>query len=216
MASPATTARIGPNAIIQTVHAFRHTYGHTATAHLLHASPHPAVRALNQSLPAAMVPEDLFHALVAELEQQLGESATASILERAGQHTADYLLAHRIPKPFQWVVRQLPPRAALALLLAAIKQHAWTFAGSGSFTTRHILSRSIPQLTLTLPPMARPPVAAFYAGTLSRLFQSLISPTCRLATGAWRPPQSMTQPYVTCVYRVALMPARKESEPCVS
>lgn len=216
MDSPVTTARIGPNAIIQTVYALQHTYGTAATAHLLHHSPHPAVRALNQRLPEAMVPEDLFHTLVGELEHQLGHTATASILERAGQHTADYLLAHRIPKPFQWVVRQLPPRAALALFLAAIKQHAWTFAGSGSFTTRNILSRSTPQLTLTLPPMARPPVAAFYAGTFGRLFQSLISPTCRLTTGAWQPPQTTTETYMTCVYSVALMPARKEPETCVS
>lgn len=215
MHAPAA-AQIGPNAIIQTIDVLQHRYGTAATTTLLHHTAHPDLQALNQSLPTSMVAEDLFHTLVAKLEQALGAATTASVLEQSGQQTADYLLAHRIPRPFQQLVRPLPARAGLALFLAAIKQHAWTFVGSGSFAASGILSRSDPRLTLTLPPMARPPVAAFYAGTFSRLFQTLISPTCRLTVGAWHAPHHAPGTYQTCIYTVELMPARKESETCVS
>ena len=208
--------QIGPNAIIQSVRVLQQRYGHSVTTAMLHQSSHLALRHLPEALPETMVPETLFHALVAELEQQLGPALTADMLEQAGKQTADYLLAHRIPRPFQAVVRPLPKRAGLWLFLVAIKQHAWTFAGSGSFSTTGILSAPTPTLHLSLPPIARAPVAAFYAGTFRRLFQVLITPACQVELGAWEAPTVPAESYVKCLYRLHLMPARKEQTSCVS
>ncbi len=212
----ATEPQIGPNAIIQSVRVLQHCCGNEATTALLHQSSHPALRHLPEALPETMVPETLFHALVAELEHQLGPETTTAILEQAGHQTADYLLAHRIPRPFQVVVRSLPKRAGLWLLLVAIKQHAWTFAGSGSFSTAGILTAPTPTLHLSLPPIARAPVAAFYAGTFRRLFQVLITPACQVEQSAWESPAAPAESFVKCLYKLHLMPFRKEQTACVS
>jgi divinyl protochlorophyllide a 8-vinyl-reductase len=42
--------------------------------------------------------------------------------------------AHRIPGPFRRLLRALPARLAVPLLLKAFARHAWTFAGRGRFT----------------------------------------------------------------------------------
>jgi hypothetical protein len=58
----------------------------------------------------------------------------AEVARSAGRRTADYLLAHRIPKPVQALLKALPARLAARVLLSAIARHAWTFAGSGVFS----------------------------------------------------------------------------------
>lgn len=175
-AAPAIGARIGPNAIIQTIDVLRAWYGQTETQGVLQRSDNPALLALLDELPAEMVDEQTFHALVHHLVAQVGDDQTARILERSGQQTADYLLAHRIPRPFQALVKPLPPRPGMWLLLTAIKQHAWTFVGSGQFTATCLRRDQPPTLALRLIPTAAPVVAHFFGGTFTRLLQVLIAP----------------------------------------
>lgn len=161
-------ARIGPNAIIQTVQALKECYGPDQAAALLQ----PGGQAwLLDYHPTEMIDEQLFRDLVLLLVEQIGVADANHILQRSGQYTARYLLQHRIPGPFQRLLKLLPRRLALALLLVAISKHAWTFVGSGTFT--YSLGRP-PQLTIASGIQSRGAIAGFYAGTFETLLQSLI------------------------------------------
>ena len=124
----AVPARIGPNAVIQLLPALRAAAGETDAAALFH-------RAGAAEWFAAPPGEMVEAARVARLHQTLRATLppdqARTILREAGRLTAEYLLAHRIPRPVQAVLKMLPPPLAARLLVPAIRAHAWTFAGSG-------------------------------------------------------------------------------------
>lgn len=165
---PATEARIGPNALIQTVAAMRESLSEAQVAAVLDRCNQEHL--LRESV-TGMVAEQSFAGLVAALADQLGIERAHQILQRAGQRTADYLLAHRIPGLFQRLLGILPGRMALKLLLAAIGRHAWTFAGSGTF----VYSVARPSRIIVTSPI-RPAAAlyGFYGGTFDHLIRVLI------------------------------------------
>jgi divinyl protochlorophyllide a 8-vinyl-reductase len=171
---PAATARIGPNAIIQLVAAIDHRWGpDTAATLLAEATPYTPT-----SLPHDMVDEREPLALVRLLVDRLGADAVAPVLHDAGVRTAEYLLAHRIPRMAQWLIRRLPRRYGLAVLLRAIGAHAWTFAGSGAFSVGWY--RGWPTLSFTDCAMCRGltlhrPICDYYAGTFEHLFRTLVA-----------------------------------------
>jgi divinyl protochlorophyllide a 8-vinyl-reductase len=171
---PRTGARIGPNAIIQLVAAIEHRWGADEAAALLgEATPYTPA-----SLPLDMVEEGEPLALSCLLIERVGADVAAPVLHDAGVRTARYLLANRIPALAQGLIRRLPRRLALALLLRAIGSHAWTFAGSGHFAVRW--SRGWPMLTFTDCAMCRGlatrrPICDYYAGTFEHLFRTLVS-----------------------------------------
>ncbi|MCU0868294.1 MAG: bacteriochlorophyll 4-vinyl reductase [Burkholderiales bacterium] len=187
--SAALHARIGPNAI-------------TRLAEALGAGPGPeAVRAVFgraglvaylDAPPTRMVPEADVQQLHRSLRACLDAPLADRIARDAGRRTADYLLAHRIPRAFQALLRVLPARPAARLLLHAIGRHAWTFAGSGRFTvTRGATVRfSIEDNPLCRGEHADAPICGFFAATFERLFGALIDPAARVdeiaceATGA--------------------------------
>ena len=120
--------RIGPNAILQFVPVLEAATGATETARLLAqagitALPDPSAGLIEEG-PAARL-----HQLVRQALP--GDAARLAIA--AGQATGDYILAHRIPKPAQAVLRHLPARLSVPILSKAIAKHAWTFCGSGEF-----------------------------------------------------------------------------------
>lgn len=162
-------AKIGPNAIIQTVAALQDLHGAAEAATILQQAQHAD---LNDHLPTEMIHEAEFHTLAAALTAVLGLAQTQQVLRQSGQGTARYLLAHRIPKPFQWLIKQLPWRMGLALLLMAIRQHAWTFVGSGVFT--YTLAGQ-PRLIIVRENPADEAVYSFYTGTFEALLQELIN-----------------------------------------
>jgi divinyl protochlorophyllide a 8-vinyl-reductase len=189
-------ARIGPNAIIQTVHVLRDQYGTSEAdallerggqAHLLH------------ELPTTMVDEDEFHTLARALLEQIGPEQTAQVLYESGQRTADYLLAHRIPRPFQRLVKMplLPRRVGLYLLLWAISKHAWTFVGSGAFRFA-VTNRPTIRVTVTHPSVM--PVARFYGGTFAHLVYMLIDRQAIVQIDTSQPPSGG----IECVYTLTL------------
>jgi divinyl protochlorophyllide a 8-vinyl-reductase len=131
-----------------------------------------------------MVDEHAVTALHAALRSRLEpvESARASI--RAGQLTGDYLLANRIPKPVQWVLKVLPASLAARVLVAAIGRHSWTFAGSGDFSVefgRGAAGAAPSRLRFSIAgcPVCRGatqsvPACDYYAATFERLFAELV------------------------------------------
>lgn len=118
---------IGPNAVLQTLRA----------AAELEGIPFYAALACRANLPATdpdgMIPEAWFVRLVEALRTSLPWPRSEAVLRRAGEYTADYVAANRIPGVFRRLLRVLPPRLAVPLLLSAFSRHAWTFAGGGRF-----------------------------------------------------------------------------------
>lgn len=168
-------ARIGPNAIIQLVAAVRAALGGQAAADLLAAA---GLSGYRTALPDSMVPEAEVIRLHRAAVARFGATGAASLAREAGRLTGDYLLAHRIPKAAQFVLKRLPAPLASRILLGAVAKHAWTFAGSGTFA----VERAAPAVvTIADSPMCRGrrdgvPVCDFYTGTFERLYRVLVHP----------------------------------------
>jgi divinyl protochlorophyllide a 8-vinyl-reductase len=173
--SHAPSDRIGPNAIIQVAHVLQEWFGQrVARPWVQEATGFPL-----EQLPDTMVEESRVRALIDRVLEELGESRGPAVLREAGCRTADYLLAHRIPRPAQWLIRNVPPPIGLALLLRAMRANAWTFAGSGQFSFRQ--GRAVTVLTFERCALCRDRQANasrcdFYAGTFERLVRVLVAP----------------------------------------
>ncbi len=122
-------AMIGPNAVLQTLRAIAELEGTTCYEAVARGAALPATN------PDRMIPEVWFVRLVDSLRRTLPWPRSEAVLRLAGKYTADYVAANRIPRPFRRLLRALPPRLAIPLLLAAFRRHAWTFAGGGRFDT---------------------------------------------------------------------------------
>ncbi len=158
MSEAAARGRIGPNAVIRLVEALDAFDGRAVTTRLFRSAD---LEAYVVTPPETMVPEDQVTALHHKLRREMGASHAASVSWIAGLRTADYLLANRIPKPVQRLLKLLPRRLAAFILLKAIGNHAWTFAGTSRFSWR--IGRTI-TLTFENCPLCReialhPPVA---------------------------------------------------------
>lgn len=165
--------RIGPNAIIRVAEVLPAFVGTAATWQLFERAG--LVQYL-RTPPEGMVDEAEVMRLHGELRASLGGHAAAEVACRAGERTADYLLAHRIPQPVQRLLKLLPAPLAARVLLGAIGRHAWTFAGSGRFSAR--AGRPV-VLEIRDNPLCRGvhadnPVCDFYAATFERLFRVLV------------------------------------------
>lgn len=167
--------RIGPNAIIRVAEALLQRHGRVATAalferaELLHYLRVP---------PTGMVDEREVQRLHGAVRAQLNGTAAQRVAVDAGCATADYLLAHRIPRPFQHLLAWLPASWAARLLVAAIARHAWTFVGSGRFEVRP--GRPL-RLIIRSNPLCRGlaqevPACDYHAATFERLFRALVHP----------------------------------------
>jgi len=177
--SGAQQALIGPNAIIQLVEALRAQRGNQEARRLLESVGQGAYF---DAPPSQMVPQ----AEVAALHQQLFQTVDLLEFKRitadAGRRTGDYLLAHRIPKPVQWVLQCLPDTLAATVLSHAIQKHAWTFAGTGAFA---VLWRDRLEFTITGNPItaglhAEVPICDYYAATFERIFRVIVNDNWRV------------------------------------
>lgn len=185
----AVAGRIGPNAIIRVAEALEQARGRDAVEQLLTAA---ALEPYLQALPTEMVDEREVTRLQQTLRSQLGISEARRISWDAGLRTGDYLLANRIPKPVQALLKILPARLASRVLIDAIGRNAWTFVGSGRFEGQ---PGRPTRLSITDAPICRDaradePLCDFYAGSFERLFSTLVHPAARVtevacqATGA--------------------------------
>lgn len=103
-----------------------------------------------------------------------------AILTAAGQGTADYILAHRIPKPAQAVLKLLPTGLAARALSQAIARNAWTFAGSGAFQAASPWRFEIAGNPLIAGERSATCLCHWHAAVFQRLFRALVYPgaTC--------------------------------------
>jgi divinyl protochlorophyllide a 8-vinyl-reductase len=166
------TARIGPNALIQTVTALREARGAPAADAFLKGVGRGD---LVTAPPTTMVEESEFIALINALRAAYGVEETGTILARSGELTAAYLLANRIPGPAHMLLPLLPRGLALQILLKAVGAHAWTFAGSGRFSFK--VGADCTRLRLAdcaecRGMVAREPLCRYY----EHCFQSLLRP----------------------------------------
>jgi divinyl protochlorophyllide a 8-vinyl-reductase len=167
-------ARIGPNAIIRVAEVMRETVGEAGTADVFRDA---GLQPYLDALPEHMVDEREVTALHHALRATLGDERARAVSHEAGLRTGDYLLANRIPRLAQRVLKVLPPRLAARVLLAAIGKHSWTFAGSGVFKAEpgNPVRVSIAGCPVCHGMTADGPICAFYAGTFERLFRTLVS-----------------------------------------
>ena len=169
-ASPAI-ARIGPNAVLQHLPVLDAAIGEALRGALLHQA---AVAEPPQD--AGMLPEDQVARLHHAVRLFLPDRAPA-IQRAAGLGTGEYILANRIPRAAQRLMRALPAPLGARLLSAAIAKHAWTFAGSGAFrvASRRPLSFEIAANPLAESP-ADAPICHWHAAVFERLFSALVWP----------------------------------------
>lgn len=165
--------RIGPNAIIRVGEALTARFGSHAAWQLFE---HAGLAHHWRQPPEQMVDETEVRRLHGALRERLGADRAREVSAAAGLATADYLLAHRIPRPVQRLLRVLPAALAARVLLAAITRNAWTFVGSGQFSAR--AGRPV-YLSIRHNPLCQglhsdTPACDFYAATFERLFQVLV------------------------------------------
>lgn len=172
--------RIGPNAITRVAEALRESgpeeqverlFAQAGLAHYL-AQP-----------PEKMVDEREVTRLHRVLRDELGIPAALRVARSAGVRTGDYLLAHRIPRGVQVLLKWLPARLASQILLNAIQRHAWTFAGSGELRVRKAYPPhlAIAGCCICQGAEAQTPLCDFYAAAIERLFQQLVHPRSRVS-----------------------------------
>lgn len=170
---PGARGRIGPNAITQLIAPLQRAYG-TELSEAVFAKA--GIGRLLHEPVADMVPELAVRALFEALQAELGEQAAAQLLAEAGHGTALYVLAHRIPRPVQALLKALPAAAAGNLLLKAIGKHAWTFAGSGEFA---VAGRRPATIEIAHNPIATPG-CPWHQAVFLTLFTTLVSPRSRV------------------------------------
>jgi divinyl protochlorophyllide a 8-vinyl-reductase len=179
MNAAAHAGRIGPNAITRVAEVLPARVGSRLTHELFERA---GLLCYLRQPPQQMVEEAEVRRLHGVLREQLGTQQAQGVAAAAGRCTADYLLAHRIPRPLQQLLRRLPAGLAARVLLAAIRRHAWTFVGSGQFEARpgrpvvlHIRHNPLCQGV-----QAEAPACHFYAATFERLFQVLVHPASQV------------------------------------
>lgn len=165
-------ARIGPNAILQLIPVLDRLEGRATRDRLLGAA--------GVTVPpddAGMWPEAQCRAAHLAVWRGCGERA-ADILAAAGQGTADYILAHRIPGAARRLIRALPAPLGARLLTVAIAKHAWTFTGSGRFRVASHRPLTFEIVDNPLADVGKP--CHWHAAVFARLFQSLVWPAARV------------------------------------
>ena len=132
--------------------------------------------------PMAMVDEIRVARIHQALREKLPYPQAKAVLTAAGELTADYLLANRIPRAFRRLFSWAPSRLGERLFLSAIRRHAWTFVGSGKFLAR-MGTPTI--LEIRGNPFCESekrtaPVCDWHAAVFQRLFAELISPSAHV------------------------------------
>jgi divinyl protochlorophyllide a 8-vinyl-reductase len=165
--------RIGPNAIIRVAEALRRAGGETLERRIFHAA---RLGGYLGALPQQMVDEAEVERLHRALRDTLDAERAREVSRDAGYATGDYLLAHRIPRAVQAVLKLAPAPLAARVLMTAIGRHAWTFAGSGAFAWApgRPLSFEIRGNPICRGTFSDVPVCDYYAATFERLFRSLV------------------------------------------
>jgi len=172
----ATTAeaRVGPNAILQSIEALNDLGGEVLTRRVFEAA---GLVQLLELPPQEMVPQSEAAALHRAIEAELPGHMAVRVAVDAGRRTGAYILAHRIPKIAQRVLKLMPARWAGPMLLRAIERHAWTFAGSAQVSTD---MRRPWQFVIHHNPLAIPG-CPWHCAVFATLFQTLVHPKAQVS-----------------------------------
>jgi divinyl protochlorophyllide a 8-vinyl-reductase len=179
----AQAGEIGPNAVIQLVAALKAA---GLQGRLAPVFGNAGVAAWLDEPPSVMVDSRSVGELHQAIRASMPKDRAAALMADAGRRTADYLLGARIPRPVRVVLKLLPPRLAAMVLVAAIRAHAWTFAGTGRFTAS-VGSSSVLRIAgnpLCAGETAAAPVCHWHVAVFQRLFEVLVSPAARVAETA--------------------------------
>jgi divinyl protochlorophyllide a 8-vinyl-reductase len=163
--------RIGPNAILQLVDVLERRGEFDLCCRVLAeagvARPPP---------DAGMLPEADCAAVHRALRRL--SPAAEGILAEAGLATGEYILANRIPRAAQALLRLLPGGLAALILTRAIAKHSWTFAGTGEFRVdcARPLVLSVARNPLVAGWSAERPQCIWHASVFQRLYGRLVWP----------------------------------------
>jgi divinyl protochlorophyllide a 8-vinyl-reductase len=176
---PRGTGVIGPNSVLQLIEALR-LAGLGVFSNKVFESA--GVADWLTDPPQAMIDERPVGRLHQAVRAMASPEQGKALMAEAGRLTADYILANRIPKAAQVVLKLLPPRPAAALLVKAISAHSWTFAGTGKFSAEAGLPTVFTLIgnPLCAGEKASAPVCDWHAAVFQRLFQVLVSPKARV------------------------------------
>ncbi len=170
--------RIGPNAIIRVGEALAALEAPTVARGIFAAA---GIERHLDVQPEAMVRESEVLALHRAMRAKLGPERSSTVSWIAGQRTAEYLLANRIPRNVQGLLKALPAPVASRILVSAIKRNSWTFSGSGRLTASggHPTTFEIADCPICRGDRAPLPLCGFYAATFERLFAELVHADAR-------------------------------------
>jgi divinyl protochlorophyllide a 8-vinyl-reductase len=168
-------AEIGPNSVIQLIEALNAAGLQQAAVAIFAAAEASDWLATPPSVMVDERPVARIHQAVRHL---LPQQQASAVLADAGFRTANYILANRIPKFAQVILKLLPAPLAAKLLVKAISAHAWTFAGSGRFSGRagHPTVFEIANNPLCAGEHSATPTCIWHVAVFQRLFQVLVSP----------------------------------------
>ncbi|MCR9121481.1 MAG: bacteriochlorophyll 4-vinyl reductase [Phyllobacteriaceae bacterium] len=171
VAAGAPKPTVGPNAIIQTRMALRELAGGETCQTIFAAA---GLEHFADADPHAMVEADIVNALNRQIAAELDAKTAHAVMKRAGELTGDYILANRIPKAAQWLLKHLPRGIAQRLLLTAIARNAWTFAGNAR------IEQGPDFIAIHDNPICLGKVGfsscVWHAAVFRRLFQTLVDP----------------------------------------
>ena len=169
----ARTGLIGPNAILQYIHALDDFGGAGHACKVLRDCGLFTVPEGD-----AMIPEEDAARLHRFVRRQ-APSVAPLLSAQAGVRTADYILKHRIPRAAQRLLRALPAPLAAVLLAKAIAQNAWTFVGSGTFQKVDVWTFCIVDNPLVRGEVSEVPICHWHCAVFEHLYRSLVAPDCR-------------------------------------
>lgn len=181
--APHGDARIGPNALTRVAEVLCAQFGPARAVEIF--SDAGLLHRVHEA-PQDMVPQSEVTRLHGVLRRAFGEEQARAIGREAGARTADYLLANRIPRVVQALLRTQPSRIAARGLSAAISRNAWTFAGSGRFTAHpgRPTVLSVAGCPICRDAVSDAPLCDYYAGTFERLFCGIVDRRMRVVETA--------------------------------
>ncbi|MDP3505011.1 MAG: bacteriochlorophyll 4-vinyl reductase [Myxococcales bacterium] len=193
MTAASPLARVGPNAVTQLSAVLEDRRGPTFADAVFEAG---GLLELRAHPPHEMIDQRIAIAAHQAMWRLVDHDEAEALAFEAGVRTANYLLANRIPRPAQWVLKGLPRRLAADVLLKAISRNAWTFAGSGRFQSKR--EGAIVHLAIEENPLATGP-CAWHRGVFTRLFTELVSPDASV-----RETECVAEGAAACRFEVAL------------
>ncbi len=179
-----TSGLIGPNAILQLLPVLEQAGGAQFRDQVMAAAgvfEPPSDAGMMDEAPAARV-----HQALRTIDPELAPSLAWA----AGERTARYILAKRIPNAAQVLLRILPAALSGPLLAKAIAKHAWTFSGSGEFRVAGPLSFEIADNPIVRGEPSATPLCHWHSAVFEGLFRALVDDRLRCtedtccATGA--------------------------------